>query len=169
MIEYCTVIHQFDKMGEKTGWTHIDVPADIAQQIKPNCKVSFRVKGKIDEVLINGIALLPMGEGDFILALKKDLLKKIAKRIGAMVKVCLEEDKDFKIEMPEDLEICLNDVERATEQFYKMSKSHQNYYINWINAAKTEPTRVKRLTQTVEAMERKMDYGEMIRYNKQKN
>ena len=33
-------------MGEKTGWSYIEIPAAIAQQLKPNYKKSFRVKGK---------------------------------------------------------------------------------------------------------------------------
>ncbi len=167
MIHYSATIHQFGEKGEKTGWHYLDIPEQIAYELKPNCKVSFRVKGKIDEVEINGIALVPMGEGDFILALKKDLLKKIGKRKGAVVTMSIEEDKDFKFEIPEDLEICLADVEETTEQFFKMAKSHQNYYIKWINEAKTESTRVKRIAQTIQAMELKMNYGEMMRHHKE--
>ena len=166
MLTYHTMIKKFSEMGEKTGWTYLDIPAHVAQGLKAGCKVSFRVKGRIDDVAINGVALLPMGEGDFIMALKKELIKKIGKRKGAMVELELEEDKDFKIEMPEDLELCLADAENATDHFYKLPKSHQNYYIKWINEAKTEATRVKRLSQTVYAMQLGMNYGEMMRYNK---
>lgn len=163
MIHHVTTIHQFEKMGEKTGWTYVEIPLVIAHELKPDCKVSFRVKGKIDEVLINGLALIPMGEGNFILALKKDLLKKIGKRKGAMVKLSLIEDKDFKYEIPEDLATCFDDVEGTLDQFLKQPKSHQNYFIRWINEAKTDATRVKRLSMTVNAMIEKLDYGEMIR------
>ncbi|OAQ39925.1 hypothetical protein A5893_08045 [Pedobacter psychrophilus] len=166
MIQFATIIHQFEKMGEKTGWTYVEVPFDISQQIKKDCKVSYRVKGKIDETEIYGIAVLPMGEGNFIIALKKELQKKIGKRKGALVNIQIEEDKNFKIEMPDDLEYCLDDAIGAAQQFLSMPKSHQNYYINWINSAKTDPTRVKRLSQTVNAMVMKMDYGEMMRHNK---
>lgn len=46
MIDYTTIILQFAEQGEKTGWTYIEIPADLAQQIKPGNKKSFRVKGK---------------------------------------------------------------------------------------------------------------------------
>ncbi|MBK0383869.1 DUF1905 domain-containing protein [Pedobacter sp. SD-b] len=167
MIQFSAIIHQFEKMGEKTGWTYVDIPADVSRQIKENCKVSYRVKGKIDHIEIAGTAVLPMGEGNFILSLKKEIQKKIGKRKGAIVYLQLEEDKDFKIEMPEDLEFCLDDCGGARQQFLSMPKSHQNYYINWLNSAKTEPTRVKRLAQTVDAMAKKMNFGEMMRYHKQ--
>ena len=168
MVRFQTLIKQFKEMGEKTGWTYLDIPSVIAQEIKADCKVSFRVKGKIDEVEINGIALLPMGEGNYILALKKSLQKALGKRNGAMVNLALEEDLDFKFEIPEDLADCLADVDHGMEQFLKLPKSHQNYYIKWINEAKTETTRVKRLAQTAQAMELKMSYSEMIRFNKGK-
>ena len=166
MIALETIIHQFAEKGEKTGWIYIDVPQIIASELKPDCKVSFRVKGRIDDTLFNGIALAPMGDGDFILPLKKELQKQIGKRKGATVKLEIEEDKDFKLEMPEDLNICLIDLEGSMEQFKSMPKSYQNYYFNWINAAKTDTTRVKRIAQTVDAMQKKMDFGEMIFYNK---
>lgn len=166
MITLTSVINQFAEKGEKTGWTYLDIPHSLAQELKPDCKVAFRVKGLIDSVPINGIALAPMGGGDFILPLKKELQKKIGKRKHATVQLQIEEDKDFKFEMPTDLKICLADVEGMMEQFLKAPKSHQNYYYNWINAAKTDATRVKRITQTIEAMELKMNYGEMIRFNK---
>ena len=166
MIHYTAIIQQFGAKGEKTGWTYVDIPAPIAQEIKANCKVSFRVKGKIDAVAINGVALTPMGEGDFILALKKDLLKKLGKYKGAAVTLELTEDVDFKFEIPEDLLQCFEDVEGALTQFKSQPKSHQNYFIKWINEAKTEATRVKRLSMTVNAMIEKLDYGEMIRASK---
>ncbi|WP_017257631.1 YdeI/OmpD-associated family protein [Pedobacter arcticus] len=168
MIELQTIIHQFDEKGEKTGWTYLDIPQAIATELKPDCKVSFRIKGKIDNTLVKGIALAPMGGGDFILPLKKAIQKQIGKGKGAIVNLLIEEDKDFKLEMPEDLNVCLSDLEGSMEQFNAMPKSHQNYYFNWINAAKTELTRVKRIAQTVDAMEKKIDFGEMIRYNKAK-
>lgn len=168
MIKVNAVIEQFGQKGEKTGWTFIDIPSSIATVLKPNCRVSFRVKGLIDQVAFSGIALAPMGEGNFIMPLKKELQRKIGKRKGAMVQLSIEEDKAFKIEMPEDLKSCLLDVEGAIEQFGTLPKSQQNYYFNWINAAKTDSTRVKRIAQTVEAMDKKMDYGEMIRYNRSK-
>jgi uncharacterized protein YdeI (YjbR/CyaY-like superfamily) len=65
--------------------------------------------------------------------------------------------------MPEDLEICLSEEKHLMENFLKQPKSHQNYFINWINQAKTETTRTKRIVLTINAMDKKMDYGQMIR------
>ena len=166
MVIFEAEIERFERMGEKTGWTFVQVPADIANQIKPGCKKSYRIKGKLDSVEIQGLALTPMGEGNFILALKASLRKQLKKEEGARLRLELEEHQDFKIEMPADLELCLADERHCLENFLELPKSHRHYYINWLNTAKTEPTRVKRLTQIVMAMDKKMDFAEMIRSNK---
>lgn len=166
MVIFEAEIERFERMGEKTGWTYVTVPLEIANQIKPNCKKSYRVKGHLDQIHISGIALTPMGEGNFIIALKASLRKVLRKEEGAILHLSLEEDKDYKVEMPEDLELCLLDDPKYLETFLSQPKGHQDYFINWLNTAKTEPTRVKRITQIVIAMEKKLDFGAMIRSNK---
>ena len=92
MIRFTVTIHQFGEQGEKTGWTYIEIPADLAEKLKPGNKKSFRVKGKLDQYPIKSVALLPMGGGSFIMALNKTMRKGIGKNKGAMLKVQLEED-----------------------------------------------------------------------------
>ena len=69
MLKFNTTILRFDKKGEKTGWSYIEISAKQANQLKPGSKVSFRVKGKLDSYAIEKVALLPMGEGSFIMPL----------------------------------------------------------------------------------------------------
>ena len=166
MIEFKAEIEKFAQMGEKTGWTYIFVPQVIADQIKPGCRKSFRVKGNLDQVAVDGLAMVPMGAGDFIIALKSSLRKQLKKKEGAMLQIVLEEDLEFKIVMPPEMEICLEEEPYLMQNFMRMPKSHQNYFINWYNSAKTEPTKIKRLTMLVKAMDQQMDFGEMIRSNK---
>ena len=163
MIHLKAEIERFETNGEKTGWSYVFIPNAIADQIKPGERRSMRVKGTIDQVEISGIGLMPMGEGDFIMALNKELRKKLRKEAGAKVELYLSFDADFKIEMPDDLEICLADEEVLLKQFLSMPKSHQNYFINWLNTAKTEVTRTKRLVMIVNAMAKKYDFGQMVR------
>lgn len=166
MVNFKVTIEKFEAMGEKTGWNYVHLPEYIAAQIKPNQRKSFRVKGNIDHVAIQGLALLPMGEGDFILPLKTALRKQLKKEAGAEVTLSLTYDADFKVEIPEDLEICLADEEDLLKQFLSMPKSHQNYYINWLNTAKTEATRTKRIVLIMNAMAQKLDFGQMISASK---
>jgi len=165
MVVFESEIERFERMGEKTGWTFVFVPAAIANQIKPDTKKSYRIRGKLDQVEIEGLALTPMGEGNFIIALKGSLRKALHKKEGDKLRLELEEHKDFKIEMPADLELCLMEEKHCLENFLKMPPSHQGYYINWLNTAKTEPTRIKRLTKIVMAMDQQMDFAQMLRSN----
>jgi hypothetical protein len=163
MVTFKAEIERFERMGEKTGWTYVFIPKEIAHQINPDCKKSFRIKGMLDNIAIHGLALVPMGEGNFILALKSALRKQLKKEEGAVLSLELAVDPDFKIEMPLELDMCLSDEPGLMDQFLSMPKSHQNYYINWFNAAKTEKTKVKRLTMIVNAMDQRLNFGEMIR------
>src|ERR1039457_2811680 len=97
MIEFTTTILKFNEKGEKTGWSYIEIPADVAQRLKRRNKKSFRVKGKLDNYSIKNIALLPMGGGNFIIAINTLMRKGIGKRHGAMLNVKLEVDKAPRI------------------------------------------------------------------------
>lgn len=163
MIQFNTIILQFGEMGEKTGWRYVEIPADIAQQLKPGNKKSFRVRGKLDNYPISGFALMPMGEGKFIMPIKLEIRKAIRKEAGAMLSVSLEEDVDYKVEVPEDLQECFEFDTEASVQFNSLARSHRDYFIKWIESAKTSETRNKRIINTVNAMLRKWDYGQMIR------
>lgn len=166
MITFKAEIERFEQMGEKSGWTYVFIPQAIAQQIKPDCRKSFRVKGKLDQAEIEGMSFVPMGEGNFIMALNAALRKKLRKEKGAVIELSLEEDKTFKIEMPEDLELCLADEPHLLKNFLKQPKSHRNWYINWLNTAKTEPTRTKRIVKIINAMDKDWDFGTMMRDGK---
>src|ERR1700754_4132363 len=145
MVEFTTLILQFAEQGEKTGWSYIEIPADIAQQMKPGNKKSFRVKGMLDAFAVSGTALMPMGEGNFIMALKADVRKAIHKNAGAMLHVKLEPDDDYKVEMPDDLKECFEFEPEANDFFNSLAKSHREYFLKWINDAKTNETRAKRI------------------------
>src|SRR6185436_10492623 len=98
-VQFTATIQKFKSKGEKSGWTYIDIPADVANELKKGFRKSFRVKGKLDLFEVNGIALLPMGDGNFIMPLNAALRKGIGKRSGAMIKVTLQEDnKPFELD-----------------------------------------------------------------------
>ncbi len=162
MTNFTTQLKRFGSKGEKTGWTYIDIPEKIAQQIKPNCKKSFRVKGKIDNHLIRAVALTPIGEGNFILAVNAEMRKAIKKNNGASVQIKIEEDAKELIH-DEALMLCLKDEPAALDYFRSLPQSHQNWFSNWVKGAKTQPTVTKRLTVIVNACTQKMSFSEMMK------
>ncbi|MEO6148865.1 MAG: YdeI/OmpD-associated family protein, partial [Mucilaginibacter sp.] len=102
-------------------------------------------------------------EGKFILVLNAEIRKGVRKSKGAMLRVRLEEDTEFKVVMPDDLHECFEFEPEAYVFFNSLAKSHRNYFIKWIESAKTQPTRDKRIMLTINAMVKCWDYGQMIR------
>ncbi len=167
MIRFTTTILKFNDQGEKTGWTYIEIPANIAALIKPNNKKSFRVKGKLDNFKIALVALIPMGNGNFIMPLNTAMRKATGKRKGAIITAALEID-NTPLKLNEDFLACLNDEPAALKHFNSLAGSHRNYFSNWIESAKTEQTKTKRIVMAVSALLRKLGYPEMMREDKAK-
>lgn len=162
MVKFTCKLEKFASQGEKTGWTYINVPASLAEQLKPGNRKSFRVKGKLDNYEISKVALLPMGDGDFILAVNATMRKAIRKQKGATVAVRLTVDEE-PILPSKDFMTCLHDEPAALNFFEKLPRGHQNYFSKWIDAAKTEPTRAKRIAQAVNALAKKLGFPQMLR------
>lgn len=164
-VKFTATIHRFGRQGEKTGWTYFEVPPDLAQELKPGNKKEFKVKGKLDRHPVKRVSLLPMGGGKFIFVLNADIRKAIGKKQGAMLEVQLTEDKSEFV-FNKDFMDCLQDDPAAHDFFKSLTGSHQRYFSKWIDSAKTEPTRVKRIAMSVNALAKKWGYGEMIRAQK---
>ncbi len=128
----------------------------------PGNKKSFRVKGKLDSYAYEKLAIMPMGGGAFIMALKAEIRKSIRKGVGDTIDVRMEVDKN-EIKPPAELIECLQDEPEAMAFYKSLTKGHQNYFTQWIDSAKTEPTRAKRIAQAVNAFIKKQGYSEMIR------
>lgn len=161
-VKFSVTIHKFDKQGEKTGWTYFEIPPDIAQQLKPGNKKEFKVKGKLDNYAINRVSLLPMGGGKFIMPLNAAMRKFTGKKTGAVLQVQLEVDNSEFV-FNADFMDCLADDPIAKKFFLLLPGSHQRYFSKWIDSAKTEPTRTKRIAMAINALAKKWGYGEMIR------
>jgi uncharacterized protein YdeI (YjbR/CyaY-like superfamily) len=110
---------------------------------------------------------MPMGDGNFIMPVNAVMRKAIGKRKGAIITAMLEAD-DKPLQLNEDFMACLNDEPAALEHFYSLNGSHRNYFSKWIDSAKTEPTKTKRIAMALSALSRRMGYPEMIREQKAK-
>ena len=88
--------------------------------------------------------------------------KAIGKRHGAMVDVQLTEDKSEFV-FDKDFMDCLSEESRALEFFKTLSGSHQRYFSKWIESAKTDQTKAKRIAQAVNGLARNQGYPEMLR------
>ncbi len=165
MERFTATIQQFAAQGEKTGWTYIDVPADIAERLSPGSRISFRVKGKLDKFPVKGLALLPMGKGNFIMTLNAETRKGIKKKKGATVDVQISYDA-APVPVPAGLLECLEDEPGAKAFYDGLKLSQRNYFLKWIATVKGEAAVAKRIAQAITAFQRKQDFGSMIRGHK---
>ena len=158
-------LQRFNEQGEKTGWFYIQIPAEVAVKMHPADKKVFRVKGWLNEMPIKQVALMPMGEGDYILPVNATMRKQLKLPLGAIIQLRLCEDVSA-IAIAADLLACLEDEPEASAFFESLAPSHKKYFSKWIEDAKTLPTRTKRLTQAVEGLSHKMDFGTMIKWGR---
>jgi len=162
MVRFTATILKFQKQGEKTAWQYIVVPPAASKKLNPGVKKSYRVKGRLDEFEIQKVALVPMGGGDFILAINAAIRKATGKRYGASLKVQLELD-NAPILPPAELIECMEDEPEALKYFNSLPQGHRNYFTKWIESAKTDVTKAKRIAMVIKTMIRKMDFGAMLR------
>lgn len=165
MPTFTAILQKFDKKGEKTGWTYIEIPIDVTTAMKPGQKTTFRVKGTLDDFVINQVALVPMGEGAFIMPVNATMRRGIRKEEGASVKVAIEAD-DSPVLLSADFIECLQDDPDALTFFETLPKGHKNYFSKWIEEAKTPETKASRIAKSLRGLSMGMGYGEMIRYFK---
>jgi hypothetical protein len=167
MIRFNATIKKFGELGEKTGWTYIEIPFEIADKLNPGIKKSYRVKGHFDDLEIERTSMLPMGGGRFIIPINASIRKAIGKRKGSIIKVSIVVD-GREIEINKTFLTCLADEPKALDYFNTLPGSHRNYFSKWIESAKSEITKANRIARAVTALSGKQGYPEMIKAGKEK-
>lgn len=171
MITFNTTLKKFGQKGDKTRWTYIDIPDDVTNALKPDQKTTFRVKGTLDNYPIRLVALLPMKREDgsgtgFIMPINALMRRGLSSAgEGKSIRVSLVVD-DSPMPVSSDLLQCLQDEPAAQTYFDTLSQSHQRYFSNWIEEAKTPVTKDDRIAKAIRGLGMGMTFGEMIRHFK---
>ena len=171
MPAFTTILKKFGEKGDKTRWTYIEIPTAITDKLKPGQKTTFRVKGTLDDHPIKLIALLPLKREDgsgtgFMMPINATMRRSLGKEEeGTAIRVNLAVDTD-PIPQSADLLACLDDDPDAKRHFDSLAKSHQNYFSDWVEEAKTPATKDDRIAKSVRGLSMGMNFGEMIRYFK---
>ncbi len=134
------------KHDGKGGWTYAVIP-----DLPKDSKSSFgyiKVKGSIDGYPIKQLNLMPMSDGNFFMPLKAELRKKIQKEAGNTVHIILYIDTD-ELEIPAELQMCLEDEPKALKFFNTLSNSEKKYYVQWVYGAKRMETKINRMATTI--------------------
>jgi uncharacterized protein YdeI (YjbR/CyaY-like superfamily) len=111
-----------------------------------------KVKTKISGIDYRG-SLTPMGGGNHMLIVVKKIREELGVKEGDKLKIELAEDKAPRlVEVPVDLKKLFTKNKKAKEIFDEMSYTHRKEYVNWINEAKKEETRQRRLIKAIEML-----------------
>ena len=165
MVPFDAPILRFEKNGEKTGWTYIEIPPKVLKYMFRRNRKAFRVKGMLDMLKISRVSVLPTLNKTYIMPINATLRKALKKKEGDTIKAVLFVDNS-KVKIDRDLWTCLIEEPGAANTFLVLTQSQQNYFNNWVIAAKTPQTKADRIWETVNAMMKKMKYADMLRERK---
>jgi uncharacterized protein YdeI (YjbR/CyaY-like superfamily) len=130
---------------ENIDATGITIPIDVEKV--------FGAKRVPVKVRINGVehrsTIFRMG-GKYMMAVPKVFRDAAGIKAGEKITVTMEKDTEKRtVEMPSDLAEALKKAD-LTEVFSKLSYTHQKEYVNAVNEAKKEETRLRRIERTIE-------------------
>ena len=108
-----------------------------------------------------------MGDGSYILAIKKELQKALGIKPGDELSASLQVDSS-ELTIDESLLACLEDEPQARDFLKGLAASHQKYFSNYVASAKTETTKARRIAAIIHALQHKWDYATMIKYEQKK-
>ncbi len=93
-----------------------------------------------------------MGAGPMMPILKA-IRGKIGKQPGDRVEVTLRKDTEERIVvLPEDALKALRKYKEAESVYEKLSYTHRREYVTWIESAKKEETRIRRIEKFIEML-----------------
>lgn len=131
------------------GGAFVIVPFDVEKTFG---KKRVPVHATIDGISYRG-TLVRMGSPEHLLIVRKDIRRTIGKEIGDEVNIAVWEDTDERtVDIPPDLRAALEAAPDANARFEKLAYTHRREYVQHINDAKKEETRLRRIEKTIEKL-----------------
>jgi hypothetical protein len=135
------------------GGAFVEVPFDVEKAFgakKP------KVKAMIEGVPYRGI-LTRMGTEFHMLIILKNIREQIGRTFGDEIQVSVELDVEERVvTVPAELKRAFKSDKEAKASFEKLSYTHKKEYVKWIEEAKREGTRVRRVSKTLEMLKKGM-------------
>ena len=131
------------------GGAFVEIPFDVERTFGSKRP---KVKAMIEGVPYRG-TLVRMGTENYLLLILKSIREQIGRTFGDEIKVSVELDVDERVvTVPAELKRAFKENPKAKAAFEKLSYTHQREYVNWINEAKKEETRARRIAKTMEML-----------------
>lgn len=135
-------------MHEGMDAAFVEFPFDVEKEFGSRGRV--KVHASFDGVEYRG-SLAKMGHPCHCLGITKEIRKKIGKTSGDIVQVILWQDTEPRVaELPDDLLAVLSEFPGLLEQFRKLSYTLQKELVAYINQAKKQETRERRINKAID-------------------
>ncbi|MDN5200650.1 YdeI/OmpD-associated family protein [Fulvivirgaceae bacterium BMA10] len=130
----------------------ISIPFDV--QDVYGTKGQVKVKATFDGYEYRGV-IANMGTGSHIIILTKAVRKAIGKDHGDQIKVTLLKDTEERvITIPDYFQKLLDQDQKIKSFFNSLSYTNRKEYINWMEGAKKQETKDRRIWQSLEKLEK---------------
>ncbi len=132
------------------GGAYVEVPFSVPDVFGTGGQM--RVKGTVDGHPLQS-SVAPMGGGSHVLGLHKATRAAIGKSIGDRVAIVIEPDlAERTVAVPTDLAKGLAKNRAARTAFETLAYTHRKEYVEWIEQAKRDETRRRRIAETLERL-----------------
>lgn len=145
-----------ERFPGKGGWTYASLPGIVPDRNNPFGWV--KVRGFIDRYELSHYKLMPMGYGSLFLPVRKEIRKSIGKEAGDYAEILLyREHSSYAV--PEEIRSCiLLESPGLLQVLDNFTEGEQKAYVDWIQTAKTEETRAKRILDMMQRLERGLKF-----------
>jgi hypothetical protein len=137
------------KFTGKGGWTY--APVGQLPSKPPTHFGVLKVRGQLDEVVVESAHLMPMGKGAHFLPVNAALRKKLGKQAGDAVHLQLfaaENLAALTIAMADFTE-CLGEVPTALRTFQQLPVAQQQAWLSWVTQAELDDQKIARIEQVI--------------------
>ena len=138
---------RLELMGPGGAWTCLRIPFGVEEVFGSKARVS--VMGTINCFAFRS-SVFPTSDGTHFMMVNKSMQQGASVKPGDVVRVALQRDTAPRtLSVPKDLEDALGKHRDARGRFEVMSYSHKKEYLDWIESAKRQETRLRRIEKAV--------------------
>jgi hypothetical protein len=142
-----TIVHHY--LGTYR-YTVVFLPDAIARELPFDRHPRLRISGDLGEVPFEG-AWQP-ANGRWYLMLSKRLLKDAGVAVGDRVEVRFRVEDQDAVDVPSDLQRAIDADDLAAAEWAKLSAGKRRAWSHRVHAAKTGPTRLRRVVEVVDRL-----------------
>lgn len=131
-------------------WTYLDILVEVSREFA--AKGQVRVKGSINGHAYRTSAR-PHGDGRHYIVVNKSIRDAIGVSTGDVVHVVMDLDTAPRtVEIPPDFMQALESDPKYSKLFGELSYFRKKEFVYWIESAKKEETRARRIVQSLEML-----------------